>query len=119
MIKINRDDIGTLSLIRQNKATIDQEGNVDGIEPYPAIRAEQSLNPDVPVLNRKERRNSRQTKRQQRGPDRRKGQRRETDSPVILDTRNRYERRKQIRRRDDQYLQEDNNRPEHGFDDFA
>ncbi len=119
MIKINRDDIGVLSLARQNKATIDLEGNVESISPYPKTREDQTTNPDSPRRSKDHRRNRRLTSRQQRGPDRRKGQRRQTDSPVILDTRNRYERRKQLRRNVDEYQLDDSDRPEHGFDDFA
>ena len=37
-IKILRDDEGVLGLMRQNKATIDLEGDVDEVEPYPSIK---------------------------------------------------------------------------------
>lgn len=118
VINLIRDDIGTLSLIRQNKATIDQEGNVDGVEPYPTVRPMAPKQQDTPPRSRDQRRHTEQSPRQARGKDRRQQQRRQAQKDVMLDTRFGRERRKQLRRRADR-RQSDEEKPYIGFDDYA
>jgi len=120
MIKINRDDVGLQSLIRQNKATIDLEGDVEDIEPYPGIReGTPRLPPERPPRSRDRRRYTAQSDRQQRGPDRRRTQRRMKDSSVLLDTRARHDRRSQLRRNDDLRQKDNDIKPSQGLDEFA
>jgi len=118
-IKMLRDDEGVLSLIRQNKATIDLEGDVEEVEPYPTIRPMSPKLPEKPPRSRDRRRHTAQSERHQRGPDRRNRQRRQHDIPVMLDTRSSFERRNQLRRDNDQRPQENSHRPVIGFDKFA
>jgi len=120
-IKMLRDDEGVLSLFRQNKATIDLEGNVEEVEPYPTIRPMSPKLPENPPRSRDRRRHTAQSARQQRGPDRRRRQRRQRDIPVLLDTRSSYERRTRLRRDGDQRPQDASTteKPELGFDRFA
>lgn len=122
VIKLIRDDIGLLSLYRQNKATIDLEGDVEGVEPYPTIRPMAPKQQDRPPRSRDQRRHSAQTAqtaRRQRGRDRRRRQRRQNQTAVMLDTRSGYERRTQLRRRTDDRRQAAPDKPYIGFDDFA
>ena len=118
-IKMLRDDEGVLSLIRQNKATIDLEGDVEEVQPYPTIRPMAPRLPEGPPRSRDRRRHTAATKRYQRGPDRRHRQRRQHDMPVLLDTRSSFERRNQLRRAKDERPQNDSDRPSVGFDEFA
>jgi len=118
IIKLIRDDIGLLNLFRQNKATIDLEGDVEGVEPYPTIRPMAPKQQDRPPRSRDRRRHRTQSARHQRGSDRRLQQRRHSRNPVMLDTRSGYERRTQLRRTHDQ-RQTDGEKPYIGFDDFA
>ena len=120
-IKMLRDDEGVLSLIRQNKATIDLEGDVEEVEPYPTIRPMAPRLPEKPPRSRDRRRHTAQSARRQRGPDRRHRQRRQRNEPVLLDTRLSYERRNQLRRDGDQRQPDDSpaDKPGIGFDQFA
>jgi hypothetical protein len=121
VIKLIRDDIGLLSLYRQNKATIDLEGDVEGVEPYPTIRPMAPKQQDRPPHSRDHRRHTAQSTRstrRQRGQDRRRQRRRQTRAAVILDTRSGYERRTQLRRTDDRRQSVPDNTYT-GFDDFA
>lgn len=121
-IKLLRDDEGVLNLIRQNKATIDLEGNVEEVEPYPTIRpmSPRPLEPRPP-RSRDRRRHTAPSARYTRGPDRRHRQRRQRNIPVLLDTRSSFERRNQLRRNDDEQPQDNNagGKPGIGFDKFA
>jgi hypothetical protein len=118
-IKMLRDDEGVLSLQRQNKATIDLEGDVEEVEPYPTIRPMAPRLPESPPRSRDRRRHTAPSKRYQRGPDRRRQQRRQHDIPVLLDTRAPFERRNRLRRDNDQRPQDTSDRPLIGFDKFA
>ena len=118
IINLIRDDIGLLSLFRQNKATIDLEGDVEGVEPYPTIRPMAPKQQDRPPLSRDHRRHTERSARQARGKDRRQQQRRQVQSNVMLDTRFGRERRQQMRRSADRRQPVSDN-PYIGFDDFA
>jgi len=118
IINLIRDDIGLLSLYRQNKATIDLEGDVDGVEPYPTVRPMAPKQQDLPPRSRDHRRHTERSPRQARGKDRRQQQRRQEQAQVMLDTRFGRERRKQLRRLDDRG-QSDADKPYTGFDGFA
>lgn len=118
IINLIRDDIGLLSLYRQNKATIDLEGNVDGVEPYPTVRPMSPKQQDSYPRSRDHRRHTERSARQARGKDRRRQQRRQEQAEVMLDTRFGRERRKGPRRSADQH-QPDEDKPYTGFDEFA
>jgi len=118
-IKMLRDDEGVLSLTRQNKATIDLEGDVEEVEPYPTIRPMAPRLPEKAPRSRDRRRHTAQSERQHRGSDRRQRQRRQRDTPVLLDTRSSFERRNRLRRDNDQRPQENADKPAIGFDKFA
>lgn len=118
IIKILRDDEGLLSLLRQNKATIDIEGNVDETEPYPAIRQKESRLQDKEPRSRDRRRHTVRSTRIRPQIDRRQQQRRQRNIPVLLDTRSSFERRTQLRRDNDPPRQ-DNNLRTIGFDKFV
>ena len=118
IINLIRDDIGLLSLYRQNKATIDLEGDVDAVEPYPTIRPMAPKHQDRPPFSRDYRRHTEQSPRQARGKDRRRSQRRHLQTEVMLDTRFGRERRKQMRRSADR-RQPASDKAYIGFDGFA
>lgn len=118
IINLIRDDIGLLSLYRQNKATIDLEGDVDAVEPYPTVRPMAPKQRDNPPRSRDHRRHTEQSPHQARGRDRRRQQRRQAQTEVMLDTRFGRERRKQLRRSADR-RQPDSDTPYTGFDGYA
>lgn len=119
IIKLLRDDEGVLSLIRQNKATIDIEGDVEEVEPYPTVRPMLPRLPDRPPHSRDRRRHTAQSAHQQRGLDRRQRQRRQRNIPVLLDTRSSFERRNNLRRDNDLRPENNSAKPTIGFDKFA
>lgn len=118
MINILRDDIGILSLIRQNKKTEDLEENVEAVLAYPGVKTLTSKLADKPPRSRDQRRHTARSERNIRRLERRLNSRRQLDLPVLLDTRTTYERRNQRRRSSDLQAQS-HNEPSLGIDKFT
>lgn len=93
-ISAPRDDEGILRLKFFNDATALTDAPHQ-VQPYPGLR------PATREIVRNERRRDTPRRFVRRGPDRRQGERRQHETPVLLDTRGTRDRRRRLRRRED------------------